>query len=509
MIPQAVAAGRMVALTLAPFAGRRVRGKPAPNRTPQSDFFAAIDAYLERQLALLHVPGATFAIVEGNKIVHLHSFGKARPGGEATTAQTPFAVGSLTKSITALAVMQLVEAGEVELDAPVQRYLPWFRVADPQASAEITVRHLLNQTSGLPQSAGLRPLTDLDDRPGAGARQARSLSTLKLTRPVGAVWEYSNMNYNLLGLIVAAVSGESYGDYIQNHIFTPLEMTHSYTSQAQAQQNGMAVGSRYWFAIPVTAPNLRLPRGSLPSGQLISGAEDMAHYLIAQVNEGRYGDVQLLSPAGIAELHRPAMAARAMGLSFGHYGMGWFTEVIGRTRIVSHSGTQPHFFAYMALLPEQKKGVILLLNANHLIMDRLVFMRVGADVAALLAGDEPVPSRFGAAMPWALRSLLLVPVLQLAGVVATVRMLRRWHRDPTSRPSRGAILRRHILLPLLPDVLVTLPLLGMLWSGALNVMLLFMPDITWLSLACGSGALAWLVPRTGLVLRIVCKPPAA
>ncbi len=86
--------------------------------------------------------------------MHLRGFGRARPGGEAPTPQTPFFIGSLTKSFTALAVMQLVEAGKVELDAPVQRYLPWFRVADPQASAQMTVRHLLNQTSGLPVLPG-------------------------------------------------------------------------------------------------------------------------------------------------------------------------------------------------------------------------------------------------------------------------------------------------------------------------------------------------------------------
>ena len=83
----------------------------------------------------LHIPGVSLAIVEGDRIVHLRGFGKARPGGEAPTPQTPFFIGSLTKSFTALAVMQLVEAGKIELDAPVQRYLPWFRVADPAGSA--------------------------------------------------------------------------------------------------------------------------------------------------------------------------------------------------------------------------------------------------------------------------------------------------------------------------------------------------------------------------------------
>ena len=120
--------------------------KPISN----SASYDAIDAYVEGQMRRLNIPGVSLAIVEGDKIVHLRGFGRARPGGEAPTPQTPFFIGSLTKSFTALAVMQLVEAGKIELDAPVQRYLPWFRVADPQASAQMTVRHLLNQTSGLP-----------------------------------------------------------------------------------------------------------------------------------------------------------------------------------------------------------------------------------------------------------------------------------------------------------------------------------------------------------------------
>ena len=124
--------------------------KPALNRAA----YEAIDAYIQEQMRRLNIPGASLAIIAGEQIVHLRGFGQARPGGKAPTAQTPFFIGSLTKSFTALAVMQLVEAGKIELDAPVQRYLPWFRVADPQASAQMTVRHLLNQTSGLPELPG-------------------------------------------------------------------------------------------------------------------------------------------------------------------------------------------------------------------------------------------------------------------------------------------------------------------------------------------------------------------
>src|SRR5215203_2587189 len=518
LILTSMAAGGVLAVVLALFADRPGRRNPGPDRTYQSDTLEDIDTLIERQMERLNVPGAALAIVEGDEIAHLRGFGRARPGDEEPTPQTPFLLGSLTKSFTALAVMQLVEGDKIQLDAPVQLYLPWFRVADPQASAQITVRHLLNQTSGLPQLSGLRPMTDFDDSPGASERQARALSTLELTRPVGSAFEYCNMNYNLLGLIIEAASGESYEAYVQNHIFAPLGMTHIYTSQAEAKQNGLAVGHRYWFAIPFAEPNLPMPRGSLPGGELISSSEDMAHYLIAHLNEGRYDSAQILSPAGMAELHRPAVEANAMGLSIGHYGMGWIIEESGQRKIVWHSGTCPDFFAYMAILPEQKKGVVLLVNANHLIMDKSTFTELGAGVAKLLAGERPIPNRFGA-VPWALRGLPLIPALQIVGVVATLRRLLRWHRDPSSYPRGGRKWERYILLPLIPDLLVSLPLIGLLWtstldvpllgmlgSGFRDVLLLFMPDVSWIALVCGSFALAWMFVRTGLVLRSLRKP---
>lgn len=112
--------------------------------------FAAIDAYVQSEMQAARVPGLALGIVQGDHIVHLKGFGIADPSGRPVTPQTPFMIGSTTKSMTAVAIMQLVEADTVELDAPVQQYLPWFRVADSDASARITIRHLLNHTSGLP-----------------------------------------------------------------------------------------------------------------------------------------------------------------------------------------------------------------------------------------------------------------------------------------------------------------------------------------------------------------------
>jgi CubicO group peptidase (beta-lactamase class C family) len=448
----------------------------------------AIDAYIEAQMHRLHIPGASLAIVEGDQIVHLRGFGKARPGGEAPTPQTPFFIGSLTKSFTALAVMQLVEAGKVELDDPVQRYLPWFCIADPEASAQMTVRHLLNQTSGLPVSVGMADLANLEDRPDATERQVRALSTLKLTRPVGAKFEYSNTNYNVLGPIVESVSGESYSDYVQRHIFDPLDMSHSYTSKAIAHKNGLAMGHRYWFGHPFPTRNLSIPPGSLPSGQLISSAEDMAHYLIVHLNGGRYDGRQILSKAGITELQRGAAEWKEMGFLIGYYGMGWVSQDVGKSRIVSHGGTVPDFSAFMALVPEQKKGIVLLFNANHAMM-KMTLDEVGMQAVQRLAGEPPSPQYFGAA-PWAMRSLLLIPILQIVGIASTLSRLRRWRKDPALRPTHGRMWRQHILLPLIPDLLTTLTLVPMLGKMR-GFIKLFMPDFSWIAMICGNLSLVW------------------
>ncbi len=487
-------------------ATRLLFAKPAPSRPASSrTSYKSIDTYIEEQMHRLSIPGLSLVIVEGDRIVHVRGFGRARPGGEAPTLHTPFFIGSLTKSFTALAVMQLVEAGKIELDALVQRYLPWFGVADPEASARMTVRYLLNQTSGMPTLAGELALADFDDRPDATERQVRALSTLK-TNPVGEKCEYSNLNYNVLGLIIETASGESYADYIKNHIFNPLGMSHSYTSHEVAKQNGLAMGYRYWFSRTFPAPNLPIPHGSLPAGELISSAEDMAHYLIAHLNGGRYGDAQVLSSAGVDELHRGVKEYIAFGISSGLYGMGWFDLDIGQTKTFSHSGNVPDFSAFMALIPEQKKGMVMLLNADPYGLPP-VLEEVGLNATALLAGQQPTPIKMDF-IQWVMRLLPLIPLLQLVGVFTTLRSLRRWHENPALRPGRGRMWGQHILLPLIPNLSLTAVLVYLRSNGLLRFMHLFMPDLSWIIRISGGFACVWAFLRTGLILQNLRKTRA-
>jgi CubicO group peptidase (beta-lactamase class C family) len=121
---------------------------------PATADFATIDTYLAGQMKQLHIPGLTLSIVKGDQITHLQGFGAADDTGRLLTPQTPMMLGSVSKSFTALAVMQLVEQDKIDLDAPVERYLPWFRLADEATAAQLTVRHLLNQTSGFTEMLG-------------------------------------------------------------------------------------------------------------------------------------------------------------------------------------------------------------------------------------------------------------------------------------------------------------------------------------------------------------------
>ena len=462
------------------------------------DPYSTIDTYIEEQMRRLKIPGLAMAIVAGDQIVHQRGFGFASPGGAAPTPQTPFMIGSLSKSITALAILQLVEAGKVELDAPLQRYLPWFRVADPRESARMTVRHLLNQTSGLPWLLSEIALDDYADSADATERQVRSLANLKLKRPVGAAFEYSNFNFNILGLVIEVASGLSYPEYIEKHIFEPLNMRHSYTSRAEAVENGLAAGHRYWFGHPFPAGEMPFSRSSLPSGQLISSTEDMAHYLIPHLNGGHFNETQILSPDGISELHKGVMDVIAFGSSIGKYGMGWFEIDLGKTKTYSHGGNVPDFSAFMALVPEQKKGLVLLLNSDPYGLPPVI-EELGIGATALLAGQEPPPDRLDF-IKWFFRLLPLIPLLQIAGVAATLRRLHKWGREPGTTPSQGRLWQQHILLPLLPNLSLAATMVYLRSSGLIRFIQLFWPDLAWIVRICGGFAGIWAMLRTVLTL---------
>ena len=331
--------------------------------------------------------------------------------------------------------MQLVEAGKIKLDAPVQTYLPWFRVADANASQIITVRQLLNMLSGIPRSIGQEQLANTDLSDSAIENNVRALAKIELIAPPGEQFEYSNANYVTLGIIIQAVTGQSYETYIRDHIFQPLGMQNSFTSKTEAEQDGLAVGYQKWFGIPVASPDLPFSRGSLPAGQLILSAEDFGHYLIAQLNKGSYQGVAALSPAGIAEMHQPPANTLDVTTS---YGMGWEVQHFQNVQVLAHDGAVPGFTTVMFLVPEKNMAIAMVMNTYSPMLGFRV-SRVPGNILRMLLGQVTTQLNEILFRQIIYVLLMLIPFLHIISVVTTLRCTRSrrgargFHRRNRSR----------------------------------------------------------------------------
>jgi CubicO group peptidase (beta-lactamase class C family) len=466
-------------------------GTPTANGVAAASSFAEIESFVQDEMAAQRIPGLALGIVEGDRIAYVRGFGRADDSGSEVTPQTPFIIGSVSKSFTALAVMQLVEAQRVELDAPVQRYVSWFRVADEKASAEITVRHLLNHTSGLSTKTGRSFQGDGDTSDTALEQAVRKLDSAELTAPVGSKHQYSTVNYSVLGLIVQTVAGQSYESYVQARIFDPLRMGNSYTSETAAQPHGLAAGHNYWFGRPREA-DLPYNRGLVPAGYLISSAADMTHYVISQLNFGRYDGTPVLSSAGIEELHRPAVQTPEADTS---YGMGWFVGPRNDIPAIHHQGETFNFHSNVVLTPQSRRGVVVLMNAENS-LDLFVSGRIGtiADgVTSLLEGREPPsrPSNVPTFIAYALLFALLV--LQARGIAKSAVALRRGDIRPRRiGPWWRVGLTLFVSLFWAAFVLVLLPKqLGL----PLSVLATGFPDLVLLLVGSALVGLAWAVVK--------------
>jgi CubicO group peptidase (beta-lactamase class C family) len=455
--------------------------------------FEDVDAYVNAKMKELGIPGAALVIVQGDQIVHLKAFGVADASGHPVTPQTPFFTGSTGKSFTALAIMQLVEAGKIKLEAPVQTYLPWFRVADARASALITVRQLLNQTSGLPHAIGQTQLANTDLSDSAIENNVRALANVELSAPPGKRYEYSNANYVTLGMIIQAVTSQSYETYIKEHIFKPLDMQNSFTSKTEAQHDGLAVGYQKWFGIAVASPNLPFVRGSLPAGQLNMSIEDFGHYLIAQLNNGSYQGESVLSPSGIATLHHPDVQ---MSGSTDYYAMAWEVQHFQDVEVIRHNGQVPGYTTDMILVPQKHMAIAMVMNTFSPMFGVRV-SRLPSSVLRMLLGQEVIPGYEFPYMRVIYALVMLVPLLHLIAVLATLRRVRSW-QSSAQFPTRMQV-ARYITLQVIWNAAIAYALLVALpiaFEANISTVILFQPDVGWVALVSGIFAIVWGVIST-------------
>ncbi|WP_448640788.1 serine hydrolase [Geodermatophilus sp. URMC 63] len=432
-----VVAGVAGALVLLP--GAAASAAPAGGVAP-----TGVEQRVRAQLAASSVPVASYAVVDG---------GRVRTGGwgPGIDGDTPFVIGSVTKTVTALAVVQLADRGLVDLDAPAARYLPGFRTADP--AAVVTVRHLLEQTSGLPTEAGLDVYAD--PRLSLRARVAGAADVEPVSRP-GDAFHYCNLNYAVLGLLVERVSGRSFGDYVEDEVFAPLGMAHSSVRLADAAADGLPEGSTVWFGLSV-GQDARWYDGALADGQLVSTAHDLATYLRFQLGDGTWQGRRVVSAAGLRAMHTAAVPTPpgAAAEDTASYGLGWGIGSVGGHRVVAHGGDEVGFHADVGLLPDTGQALVVLTARNGFLTDPAAAYRAGLHALAGLPAADP--SR---AFGWTYAVVDAATVLALAAMGWSLWRRRRW---AASLPGRAA--RRGRWGALAPTVVLDVLLAGALYLG--------------------------------------------
>ncbi|EXG80542.1 serine hydrolase domain-containing protein [Cryptosporangium arvum] len=367
------------------------------------------DDYMRRYQSEHRLPGLAFAVVRGDEVVHSRTWG-TDGDGDAVTADTPFLLGSVSKPFTALAVMQLVESGRVDLDAPVRTYLPEF-------PAGISVRQLLTHTSGLAQWA-LRT-----DRFGSDADElGRAVRELEPGHAPGE-HEYSDANYLAAAAVVEAVTGRSFGDHLHTAVLDPLAMDHAVATTADAVS--LPAGHRLYFGHPRRFDPAYDPSG-VAYGYLGADLGDVTHFVTAQLRGGRYGSTQLLSPAGIALTQKGVADFGA-----GRYGLGWRESELDGDRIAWHAGATPGYFSHVVLVPGSDLGVVVLANAYSPTVDGEL-AAAAFDLARIAAGATPTGSD-----PDPLFAAATIAPLVVAFVLV---VLLAWSLRP-HRPRRRSVVR--------------------------------------------------------------------
>jgi len=304
--------------------------------------FQELDTAIAAQMHKHGLPGLAVAVIEGDQIAYLQGYGTAG-SDRAMTAQSRMVIGSQSKSFTALAIAQLAEAGKLELDAPVQTYIPWFRVADEQASAQITIRHLLQHTSGLSGSG--YPVILPDE---ASLEEAvRSLEQASLTAPVGMRFQYFNLGYDVLGYLIELRSGATYADFVQENIFAPLGMDSSTARPQDVSDLAQGYTRLFGFNVPMAET---FPEYEIPSGYIVSTAEDMARYALAMKKDG----AGLVSSQMMRQIFTPGL---------GSYGFGWFIYDDGA--LIKHGGANWNFATDVNLYPRADRAFVMLINQGH------------------------------------------------------------------------------------------------------------------------------------------------
>jgi CubicO group peptidase (beta-lactamase class C family) len=433
----------------------------------------AMREFIAAEMQAAGTPGLALAIVEDGETV-TGGYGEALIGsGRAVTPDTPFAIGSISKSITAMAVMQLVESEAVDLDTPISNYVDVFQ---ERASGAITIRQLLSHTSGFSTRQG----NDIHDDGSANALQ-RQVERIARWSPAHAPdqrWQYSNANYLVLGALIEAVSGRDFAGYIEGGILQPIGMEDSFVANGRSDET-MAVGHRPWFGARRAVSNNDLNRAAAPAGGVVSTASDMALFLAVMMN----GQDDVVSAESKSAMLRPASAASP------GYGFGWGIDAANDAAY--HSGLTPGVETLAILLPAERRGVVILANANGgMGFGENIRLFNGISARALGLDEQSEGTSWGRKALFL--TFALLPVIFVAGIVAA------WLKRRGLRAKSGAFGAFSLWFPLLATLAVAwtaLQLIPQLFGVSLENFSRYQPDFALLLVATATAGVLWAVFR--------------
>jgi CubicO group peptidase (beta-lactamase class C family) len=441
----------------------------------------SIEDFIDAETPAAGVPGLAYAVVADGEITSAGARGVLRSGGDAqVTPDTPFVAGSIAKSFTALAVMQLVEAGKIDLDTEVSQYLDGF---SGQPAGGVTTRQLLSHTSGFSTLQGNTSHADTAGGTDELARQVDGLADVTPAYAPGERWEYSNTNYQILGRLIEVVSGQDYQAYVATRILDPVGMQDSFVADGKVH-DAMATGHRPWFTTKRPLPENTTDRATAPQGGIIASANDLARYLQMMMN----GQDDVLSAEGKAQMMRPASTASPF------YGFGWFIDSANRT--VWHSGSTPGVETLATMAPAEKKAVVVLVNGGSgLGFGETAQLRNGITALALGLDYDGEGSRIWQKVLFI--SLVALPIIYLLSMIWAWR-----HRAAIRAKSQSGISGRFSLwFPLLTTLVAAwaifflVPKVG---GAPIGTIRLFAPDFGWALIATALTGVLWAVFRLGV-----------
>jgi CubicO group peptidase (beta-lactamase class C family) len=368
---------------------------------------AAVDRIAGEAMTAWHAPGIAVAVVVDDKVVLAKGYGTADIAAKKPlTADTLFEIASTTKAFTATAMAMLVDEKKLDWDDPVRKHLPWFRVADPNTDALLTLRDLVSHRSGLGRHDELWDLTAM-----SRDELLHRVITLPPARPIRTGYIYNNLMFVAAGESVAAAAKTSWEDVIRTRIFGPLGMTHSRITFAEWNASEHAISYRWHPATQDVTPIAFANYDALgPAGTIKSCARDMAQWLRFQLAGGAIDGKHLLSQAALDETHMPQLALHRDAESretspetnVASYAMGWNVLDYRGDMLIAHAGALNGFRTQAALLPNRHAGVVVMTNVSrglaavavrNAILDRILGGATRDWNALLLAADKKSDER--------------------------------------------------------------------------------------------------------------------